>query len=77
MLAATLTSYYVIINGMRGLVYSILYIPLIIYEIGNYMVYEIGDEKKYEQKLYLMIIPKLTWMRTKKRLSTLQMYAKT
>ena len=38
LLTITLASYYVISNGISGLFYAILYIPLVIYVIGKYAI---------------------------------------
>ena len=35
LLTITLVSYYVIVNGVQGIKYSILYIPLIIYILAK------------------------------------------
>lgn len=56
LLAITLISYYVIINGKNGLFYSILYIPLFIYELGNYMASAICSKRNSEQKIYLLLM---------------------
>lgn len=56
LLVVTLVSYYVIINGTSGLFYSIMYIPLVIYELGTYMACAISEKKDWEQKLYFLIL---------------------
>lgn len=56
LLTITLGSYYVIINGTSGLLYSILYIPLVIYEIGNYMACAIEKKKNQDKKLQLLVM---------------------
>lgn len=56
LLTTTLGSYYVVINGTSGLFYSILYIPLVIYEIGNYMACAIEKKKNQDQKLQLLVM---------------------
>lgn len=55
LLALTMVSYYVIVNGVRGLGYAILYIPLILYIIANYAVNSLQDEKECDKKLLLLI----------------------
>lgn len=55
LLAIIMVSYYVIINGARGLAFSILYIPLIIYELGNYTTCANRDKNYKEQKFLLLI----------------------
>ena len=52
LLAVTMISYYVIVNGMRGAFFVVLYIPLILYEMGNYSVWAI---KKDDKKLRMLI----------------------
>ena len=56
LLVITLVSYYVISNGIRGVFYAILYIPLEIYIIGKYMVCGIKDFQKYEQRFFSLIM---------------------
>jgi len=56
LLCLTMTSYYVIGNGIEGLFYAILYIPLIIYVLGNYLIFESSDFQKREEKLYFLIM---------------------
>lgn len=56
LMAITLVSYYLIPNGMRGLFYAILYIPLVIYFVVIYVVIGNQDSKKYEQRLFLLIM---------------------
>ena len=55
LLAITMLSYYVIINGMRGAFFVVLYIPLILYEIGNYAVCAIKKGEKYIEKLRMLV----------------------
>lgn len=55
LLTVALSSYYVIINGVRGLYFSILYIPLMIYELGNYTVCAADGSMKAKQKLTKLI----------------------
>lgn len=56
LLTLTLVSYYVIINGTSGLFYSILYIPIVIYEIGNYSIGAIKNEKEKSDKVLLLLL---------------------
>ncbi len=51
LLTLTMVSYYVIVNGVRGLGFTILYIPLVLYVLANYMVNAITEEKRCEEKL--------------------------
>lgn len=55
LLAVTLVSYYVIVNGMQGLTYTILYIPLIIYVLANYVTCSIKKSEKYNQKIRILL----------------------
>ena len=56
LLTLTMVSYYVIVNGVRGLGFTILYIPLILYVLANYMVNSVIEEKRHEEKLLWLII---------------------
>lgn len=56
LLALTLVSYYLISNGIRGLFYAILYIPLVVYFVGKYVVAGNNKSDKYEQRLFLLIM---------------------
>lgn len=59
LLTVALGSYYVIVNGIKGLSFSILYIPLMIYELGNYAVCgleKVNDEKRNFMTLILIMI---------------------
>lgn len=51
LLALTMISYYVIVNGVRGLFFTILYIPLVIYVLANATVCGIKDDQAFEKKL--------------------------
>ena len=55
LLATSLVSYYVILHGIVGLFYSIAYIPLIIYVMGNYMVGITEEKDNREKKLILLV----------------------
>lgn len=55
LLAIALASYYVIINGSAGMFYAILYIPLVVYELGNYMVRSSNGKENLNNKLLLLI----------------------
>ena len=55
LLAFTMFSYYVIINGVEGLLYSITYIPLIIYVLGHYAAYVADSKKTNYEKIMLLI----------------------
>ena len=55
LLTFTMLFYYVIINGAKGLMYSITYIPMILYILGNYAACSTdGQDKKYEKILILI-----------------------
>ena len=51
LLTLTLASYYVIVNGVRGAFFPILYIPLVIYLLAQYAV----NIDKSEQSMVLLI----------------------
>ena len=53
LLALTLVSYYFIVNGVKGLFFPILYIPLVVYVLANYSVHMIEKEKEKALKLLL------------------------
>ena len=55
LLTLTMVSYYLIVNSISGLFYSILYIPLVIYELGNYSVCKIKNENNRDRKLLLLL----------------------
>lgn len=55
LLAVALVSYYVIVNGIKGLSFSILYIPLMIYELGNYVICRFDEDVKIEHKALLLL----------------------
>lgn len=55
LLALTMISYYVIVNGSRGLFFAILYIPLVIYVLANYAVCGIKSDKDYSKKFLWLI----------------------
>ena len=55
LLALAMVSYYVIVNGVRGLFYVILYLPLIFYVLANYAVCGIMEEKDFEKKFRMLI----------------------
>ena len=54
LLTLTMVSYYVIVNGVRGLFFMILYIPLILYVLAEYAVFGIPDHKNNESQLKLL-----------------------
>ena len=56
LLTITMLSYYVIVNGMRGAFFVVLYIPLILYEMGNYAVCAIKVNRKYNEKLRMLVV---------------------
>ena len=57
LLTSTMLSYYLIVYGLRGLTFSIVYIPMVIYILAKYMtVYVQGSNKKYIALLFSMII---------------------
>lgn len=55
LLTITMISYYTIMNGKQGLLYSILYIPLVIYLIGNYAACSLKNDSEKEKKLLILI----------------------
>lgn len=55
LLAVTLISYYVIVNGVQGLTYTILYIPLIVYILANYVTCSIKKDEEYNQKIIILL----------------------
>ena len=55
LLTITLASYYVIVNGLSGITYAILYIPLIIYELANYTVCYLKKDKGINKKIVLLL----------------------
>ena len=56
LLAITLVSYYVIANGFKGIFYAILYIPLVVYVIGKYIICECKDSKEYNYRLWILLM---------------------
>lgn len=56
LLAITLVSYYVIVNGVQGIKYSILYIPLVIYVLVNYMACSLKKDKDYNQMILCVML---------------------
>lgn len=56
LLALAMVSYYVIVNGIRGLAFTILYIPLIISVLTNYTVCSLKDDGKREEKFFVLIL---------------------
>lgn len=52
LLAVTMGSYYLIVNGTRGLLFSILYIPLVLYLVAGAAV---GNGEDCERKTLLLI----------------------
>ena len=55
LLAVTMVSYYVIVNGVRGLFFVILYIPLLLYMLAVYTVAGNKKDKAFGQKITLLI----------------------
>lgn len=55
LLTLALASHYVIANGIRGIFYLILYIPLMIYILGNYSACSIKNSQKSDKKLLNLI----------------------
>ena len=55
LLAITMISYYVIVNGIRGLFFMILYIPLIVYVLTEYAVCGNAYRKNYEKNLRMLM----------------------
>lgn len=60
LLTITLISYYVIINGVQGIKYSILYIPLIVYVLANYMTYSLKEDKDFNGTVLRMTLALVT-----------------
>ena len=57
LLSITMISYYLITNGVRGITYSIVYIPTIIYFIARYMMESMRvNKRKWLILLFAMII---------------------
>ena len=55
LLAITMISYYVIVNGIQGAFFVVLYIPLILYEMGNYAACAIKKSDDYNRALRMLI----------------------
>lgn len=55
LLAITMISYYVIVNGIQGAFFVVLYIPLILYEMGNYAACAIKKSDAYNRALRMLI----------------------
>lgn len=55
LLAVALSSYYVIINGTSGIFYAILYIPLVVYELGNYLAWSKGTSANKEKQWMMLL----------------------
>lgn len=55
LLTLALASHYIIVNGIRGIFYLILYIPLMIYILGNYSACSIKNSHKSDKKLLNLI----------------------
>ena len=56
LLTFTMETYYVITNGTRGILFSILYIPLVLYVLGNYMAGGVKNSQNKNDKLLLLIM---------------------
>lgn len=56
LLTLTMVSYYVIVNGVRGLGFTILYIPLILYVLANYMVNSLQEDGRRKEKLLWLML---------------------
>lgn len=56
LLTITLMSYYLIVNGIQGIKYSILYIPLIVYVLANYMIYSMKQDKNFNRMVLQVIL---------------------
>lgn len=55
LLSITLVSYYVIVNGLNGITYAILYIPLMIYVLSNYTVCYLKNDKDSNKKIVALL----------------------
>ena len=55
LLAVTMISYYVIVNGVRGLFFMILYIPLVVYVLAEYAVCGNANRRNYEKNLRMLV----------------------
>lgn len=55
LLAVAMISYYVIVNGIRGLFFLILYIPLVVYVLTEYAVCGNANRKNYEKNLRMLM----------------------
>ena len=56
LLTITLASYYLIINGVEGLSYMILYLPLIIYVVAHYAVCSVQKDEQYDSKIMWLLM---------------------
>lgn len=55
LLAITLVSYYTIVNGLDGITYAILYIPLMIYILGNYVFGFLENDEYINKRIRLLL----------------------
>lgn len=55
LLTLTLVSYYVIVNGVKGLFFPILYISLVVYVLASYSVHMIEKEKALKLLLFAFV----------------------
>lgn len=56
LLVVTFVSYYVIVDGVRGLFYMILYLPLVFYLLAKYSVYGFQQKEFWEYKNGVSVI---------------------
>lgn len=56
LLVVTFVSYYVIVDGVRGLFYMILYLPLVFYLLAKYSVYGFQKKESWEYKNGVSVI---------------------
>ena len=55
LLALSMGSYYLIVNGVRGLFFMILYIPPVLYVLAEYAVFGIKKDKDFQKKITWLI----------------------
>ena len=56
LLGIALASYYVIVNGLQGLKYTILYIPLVIYVLANYTACSVKADADCNRKIMGLLL---------------------
>lgn len=56
LLTVALASYYVIVNGLQGLKYTILYIPLVVYVLANYSACSVKRGTECNHKIMWLLL---------------------